>query len=633
MNTAAFGKLENDCYLTDLDRHFADFILKVGTTSNTELWLAAALVSHYTQEGHVCLDLTSIAGRSVETEDGSSVQCPELQAWIGSLKQSSVVGAPGDFCPLVLDQANRLYLYRYWEYEKELAESLKRRATRGFVSVDRELLRSSLLRLFPRCQAGEIDWQQVAALAAVFRGFCVVAGGPGTGKTSTVVRILALLIEQQGGRKLSIALAAPTGKAAARLKDTVKKWKLDLACPPPVLALIPEEAFTLHRLLGTLPGSVHFRHSRDNPLPYDVIVVDEASMIDLPLMSKLVQAIPDQSRLILLGDKDQLASVEPGAVFGDICSASHLNGFSDAFLQLLEQFVDVHHQPYSGEKSNHVLRDSVIVLKKSYRFDETSAIGRLSQSIHSGDGVTTCELLRSENHNELSWKEIVSPAELRRGLESWVLEAYTKYLKAGSPEEAFSLFETCRVLCSLRKGPSGVKTVNQLVEATLARAGLIQPRGRWYRGQPIMISRNDYTLKLFNGDVGLILDNLGDQKEGGSRLRGFFPAENGTFRSIIPAKLPEHETVYAMTVHKAQGSEFDNVLMLLPDRWSELLTRELIYTGITRARRQLEIWGRFEVLEQSVSKRIERNSGLREALAGDEPISAGEVDRFRISRS
>jgi exodeoxyribonuclease V alpha subunit len=612
MTTLVADKAKLTGTFNELDRHFADFTLKVARTDNEELWLAAALVSRYTQEGHVCLDLTSMAGRPVGIEEGWNVQCPDLQLWLNSLRRSSVVGAPGDFRPLILDTANRLYLYRYWQYEAELAEFLKERTKRDRRPVDLERAKSSLSRLFPQLQSGETNWQRVAAIMALQRSLCVITGGPGTGKTSTVVRILALLLEQAAGKKLSIGLAAPTGKAAARLKEALKGSKLSLACIPEVLAQIPEETFTLHRLLGPLGGSREFRHHRDNPLPYDVIVVDEASMIDLPLMAKLARAIPSQSRLILLGDKDQLASVEPGAVFGDICAGIPPSDTSGDLNDFIARPQVPRVQGPMGLQS-----DSVIVLRKSYRFDEASGIGRFSRLIHAGSSEAIEERLKTEPSDEVVWKRFRSPSDFQSNLESWVIDAYGKYLRTNDAMEAFPLFETCRILCALRKGPYGVLAVNQLVESILTRAGLIRRRGRWYRGQPVVISRNDYALRLFNGDVGLILEHQEGKEEDQTSLRAFFPGEDETFRAILPMKLPEHETVYAMTVHKAQGSEFDRVLLLLPDRWSEVLTRELIYTAVTRARRQVEIWGSLEILGQSILQKIERKSGLQDALSAD----------------
>lgn len=596
-------------FLSALDRHFADFITRVNGNESEEVWLAAALASHFTQEGHVCLDLASIAGQPVGAEAERSIRCPELAAWVRSLRESPVVGAPGEFRPLVLDNAHRLYLYRYWAYEAALAAFLKRQAGRPPRPVDTGRLKENLSRLFPP-QPGEPDWQRVAAVTALRRSFCVITGGPGTGKTSTVVRILALLAEQLTEKRISVVLAAPTGKAAARLKEAVRKAKLSLACTPDVVRQIPDEALTLHRMLGALPGSSRFRYHERNLLPYDVIVVDEASMIDLPLMAKLVRAMPEESRLVLLGDKDQLASVEPGAVFGDICSVAEAGG---ARGRQLAESLEVGETAFDG-RSKPTLADSVVALQKSYRFDPASGIGRLSRSIQAGDQTAILELLASNSSSGISWGEVRSPAQFKRSLETWVLESYSGYLKAESAEEALASFEACRILCALRKGPFGVIAVNLLVEEILAKAGLIVKRGRWYRGQPLMVNHNDYILRLFNGDVGLVLESPNPEPGAAAPLRAFFPAEEGALRNLLPSKLPEHETVYAMTVHKAQGSEFERVLLLLPDQVSELLTRELIYTGITRARKQVEIWGSLDVLREAVTRNIIRKSGLRDAL-------------------
>ena len=309
---------------SDIDRHFADFLLRLEGREEPKLWLAAALASSATQSGNVCVDLESIAGESLSEQENetSENRAPDLSAWVSVLKQSKVVGEPGDFRPLVLDQASRLYLYRYWKYERQVADALRELANSDLFDFDPTLVEKGLSTLFPP-QGGEgLDWQRLAALTMILRRFSLVTGGPGTGKTSTVLRILALLLAQPGLEGMRIALAAPTGKAAARLKEAVQQSKETLDVTAEVLARIPEEASTLHRLMGFMPGSRTFRHNRGNPLPFEMIVVDEASMVDLPLMAKLLDALPGDARLLLLGDRDQLASVEPGAVFGDICSAA-----------------------------------------------------------------------------------------------------------------------------------------------------------------------------------------------------------------------------------------------------------------------------------------------------------------------
>jgi exodeoxyribonuclease V alpha subunit len=603
---------------TDIDRHFAAFLLQLEGKEDPRLWLAAALASNATQSGSVCVDLTAISGKPFpqqESQTAGSVCAPDFADWVNALRESSVAGEPGDFRPLVLDQAGRLYLYRYWKYEQRAAQLLKRFAASDLCDVNAALLTHGLSRLFPPQETDDIDWQRLAALTAVLRRFSLVTGGPGTGKTSTVLRILALLLAQPGHERLRIALAAPTGKAAARLKEAVKQSKEMLEASADVLARIPEEAFTLHRLLGFMPGSRVFRHNRTNPLPFEMIVVDEASMVDLPLMAKLLEAVPPEARLLLLGDRDQLASVEPGAVFGDICSAAEAAGWSPAFREQVRPYVQA--LPASSANAGGPLQDSMTVLRRSYRFGGESGIGQLSRSIQAGDCVTAIQLLNAKDLPDVLWEEAAAPAGLESRLERWILEAYSGCLEAASPAEAFTSFARSRILCAVRQGPFGVTRINRMAEDTLARKGLVRPRGGWYRGRPVIINRNDYPLRLFNGDIGIAWEEPSRAQTGPLPLGVFFPSESGEMRRFLPSRLPEQETVFAMTIHKAQGSEFDSVLLILPDQASPVLTRELLYTAVTRARKRVEIWARRETIEASIEKRVIRHSGLREALSQD----------------
>ncbi len=313
-----------------LDIHFALFIAKLAKRNEMEVFLAAALVSNYNRQGHICLDLSDVGGKPLgeikepETrtpKPETRIVCPKPDIWRRKLEKSSVVGKPKEYKPLILDDKSRVYLHRYWDYQEKLARLIRKRVHEDETDIDINLLEQGLDRLFPPAQNEEIDWQKIAAYTALTRKFCVISGGPGTGKTTTVAKILALLIEQARDRKPRILLATPTGKAATRLQEAIiqSKNKGLSDCPDSIRESIPEEASTIHRLLGTIPDSPYFRHNAENPLSADVVVVDEASMVDMALMSKLVQAIPLQARLILLGDKDQLASVEAGAVLGDIC--------------------------------------------------------------------------------------------------------------------------------------------------------------------------------------------------------------------------------------------------------------------------------------------------------------------------
>jgi len=422
-----------------------------------------------------------------------------------------------------------------------------------------------------------------------------------------------LLLSQPGQEQLRIGLAAPTGKAAARLKEALKQSKETLAVSPEVLTRIPEEAFTLHRLLGFIPASGAFRHNRANPLPFEMIVVDEASMVDLPLMAKLLDAVSPEARLLLLGDRDQLASVEPGAVFGDICSVAESADWSEGFRECIKPYsLDL---PASSLKGGGPLQDSMTVLRRSYRFGTDSGIGQLSRSIQTGDGDATIRLLSTKGLRDVTWENGANPTSLQDRLERWILEAYAGCLQAASPEEAFTLFARSRILCAVRRGPFGVGFINSVAEDILARKGLVRSRGAWYRGRPVMMNRNDYQIRLFNGDIGVAWEDSPKAQSGPAPMGVMFPSESGKMRRILPSRLPEHETVYAMTVHKAQGSEFDRILLILPDQASAALTREMLYTAVTRARKHVEIWARRETIEASIQRRVTRHSGLREALS------------------
>ncbi|MDI6776948.1 MAG: exodeoxyribonuclease V subunit alpha [Syntrophales bacterium] len=610
---------------SELDLHFARFMTELAGRDSPEVSLAAALASRSTREGHICLDLSSIEGRPLTGGDFETdpIICPRLSHWRRILEASPVVGKPGDYKPLILDERSRLYLYRYWDYEEKLADFISDRTGDGAGEPERFsdkidtslLLKDGLDRLFPPLLDEGTDWQRVAAITSLLKRFSVISGSPGTGKTTTVAKIMALLLEQSKGKALRIALAAPTGKAAARLEEAIKKTREMLSCPDAIRAAIPEKATTIHRLLGTIPDSPYFLYNSENPLPVDVVIVDEASMVDLSLMSKLVQAIPRPARLILLGDKDQLASVEAGAVLGDICGMGPLHTFSREFSKELKKYTGLN----GIQVASHVgetpgICDSLVQLQKNYRFGEESGIGHLASAVNGGDGDRALALLKSGVYKDIQWSELPRPDLLVPALAGKLINNFTDYLKAidseGNFEVIFDLFDEFRILCALRQGPFGASALNLLIEQTLRRENLIKPDTRWYRGRPIMITRNDYNLRLFNGDTGIILPDRNNE------LYAFFRDAGGAWRKFFPSRLPEHETVYAMTIHKSQGSEFDRVLLILSDRDSPVLTRELVYTGITRARKEVTIWGREDVFHTAVSRRIIRTSGLHDALWG-----------------
>lgn len=565
-----------------IDRHFAAFICHQATGGVSELFrLVVSLASSAVGQGSSCLNLQDIAEESIVIEN-KEFRLPRLDALMELLKSATVVSFPGGhFRPLVLDATGRLYLYRYWHYEQELQRTILRKAGASFDNIDETLLLDSLERLFPSSGGRESDRQKDATVVALRRQFSVLSGAPGTGKTSTVVRILALLREQKWGMKQRIAMAAPTGKAAARLKTSISDIKRTLDCSDEVKSAIPDEVVTIHRLLGTISGSTRFRHSASNPLPFDTVIIDEASMVALPLMSLLVTALKADARLILLGDHNQLASVEAGSVFGDICSAG-------------------------SEDNASPLNNSMVLLEKNYRFHPGSGIAEISRAVNEGLEREAVNLLKRSRSSGVTWQELPAPEELQHALANRAVEGFHNYLDAASPAEALERFDRFRILCALRDGPYGVSGLNRTIENILARKTLISPASTFYRGRPLMITANNYAMRLFNGDTGILFP---DPENGGS-LRAFFFAPDGEIRSIAPERLPQHETAFAITIHKSQGSEFDRLLMLLPPIDSEILTRELIYTGITRAKESVEIWANEEVFGAAVRKQTKRSSGL-----------------------
>lgn len=660
-------------YFSSIDIHFGNFIAGMAPENKDYLFPAAALVSRAVRFGHICLDLNTLAGNTISsTEEGEEViACPELKTWLEALRSAPCVGLPGDFKPLILDAKNRLYLQRYWQYEQDVARNiLSRISSLQDFQFDKTELAAKLNLYFPEnpggdatgniaisaaddpqatkaeinnsqafpgltlkgasrvkpgmtnrgamqksSSEGKTNWQKVAAVAAMFKKFLVISGSPGTGKTTAITKIMALILAV-GKRKLRIALAAPTGKAAARLQESVQKTKAKLICAEAIRELIPDEAQTIHRLLGSISDSPYFRFNEGNPLPYDLVVVDEASMIDLPLLAKLFQAMPPAAQIILLGDKDQLASVDAGVVLGDICADNAAAVYSQNFAA---QVADLSGEKLNGADIPAGVQDSIIQLQTNYRFSAASGINILSHAVQTGNVAEVFGLLPGRNHSDIDWIDL-SSRDLQKKFTRAVIAGYSEYLKAvnskASAEEIFACLEKFRILCALRVGNWGTQRINAHVEKILSEAGLINPHGLFYEGMPVMVLQNDYRERLFNGDVGIILQ----ERSGNREMRAFFRDEHGKLRKIIPARLPQHETVWAMTVHKSQGSEFDRVLLVLADRDVPVVTRELVYTGITRARRNIRIWAGKDVLTKAISRRISRQSGLNDALRNYSPV-------------
>ncbi len=530
-----------------LENHFSIFLSLRSTFAGGEKALFRELIQKLTnslEAGHSCLPVS-----------GEQQQ----------LLISSPLVSDGGNTPLVL-HSNRLYLHRYYRYETRLAEQISALAKISFPVKGDEIL---LDDYFGK-PSTEPDYQKEAAKLALGKALAIICGGPGTGKTTTVVKILCLLLQKEEGG-LEIALAAPTGKAAMRLNESIGNSLSKMELDDEVRAAIPVEARTLHRLLGVKRNSPQFRHRADNPMHWDVVIVDEASMVDLAMMSKLVDALKVGARLILLGDKDQLASVESGAVLGD-CIRS--------------------------------LPANTVELQKTFRFDEN--IKHLAQCINMADGEGAWDVLANQG--------VSNVAILARDNIGYIGDRYAAfmeevYLEKTDVREIFKALSHFQVLCGSHYGDFGVEGINQRVELSLARRGFECMQGTWYPGRPILITRNDYALNLYNGDVGVCLPDPRSKK-----LKVWIECSDGGLRNYPTYRLPSCQTVFAMTIHKSQGSEFEEVVVVLPQDDTRVLSRELIYTAVTRAKKSVKIVAEKQIVKLALSRNIERFSGLADLL-------------------
>ncbi|MBL9173723.1 MAG: exodeoxyribonuclease V subunit alpha [Verrucomicrobiales bacterium] len=593
-----------------LDAEFAGLMERLSGAPNPALRLAAALVSRRRSEGEVCLDLVRVAGEVVENDAGHRGRTPSLAEWIPALQACpAVVGNPGSRRPLILD-GTRLYWQRYWDYEHRLATMLSVRAAEPAISVEvPQRVTTLLAKLFPGTSPQTPDWQTVAAFLAFRNRLTVLLGGPGTGKTRTVSRALALLLALEGPA-LRVSVTAPTGKAAARLRSAIRHAKQELAETVPAMAGLDDEVRTIHRLLRIHPETGVPRFDARNPLAADVLVVDEASMVDLALMTKLVAALPGTSRLILIGDRNQLAAVEAGSVLGDLAPAGGGNRFSPAVCDGIFAATGIRVQ--EAEPGVPALADRCVELQASHRFGEGSAIQRASRCVNAGDASGALAVLQEATTSkpagdDACWQTLPARDRLREALRSVVLAGFGPLFQTTDPRSALAAMDGFRILTAIRAGPYGVEGMNQVITELLRESGWI--RGEtWYAGRQVLVTANDPESGLFNGDLGVVLPD----PEG--RLAVWFSDPDGTPRRVSPARLPPHETAFALTVHKSQGSEFDEVLLVLPERPSRVVTRELVYTGLTRARRRAVLWSRESVFRDAVYRRIERASGLWDRL-------------------
>lgn len=602
-------------WLRALDAQLPQTLHQLATEPNALVWLLTALLCHQYGRGHSCILLQDL----LNDPDGLLSLPPQNQFlqrfsdrpsqllsgmaiadYRQALQGSSWLSSGADPAPLVLSD-NRLYLRRLYQAEQLVKQQISQRVAALLPLGDD--VAGQLNRLFPATAQTEPDWQKLACAMALQRRFAIITGGPGTGKTTTVVKLLALL-QQGAAGKLQIKLAAPTGKAAVRLTESISGALSRL--PAELTAAIPTEVATLHRLLGALPNRRSFKHHSDNPLQLDVLVVDEASMVDLEMMAALLSALPAKAQLVLLGDKDQLSSVEAGSVLGDLCRGADLGGYSADTLSLLTPYSELPLATWQG--SGTVLNQATVMLRHSHRFDSKSGIGQLAAAVNTGDSNAPALFSRFDDITLLAGNTPLA-------LKATVLAGYRQYLQlmqqpntereqwAGAVLGSYSQFQ---LLCALRSGDWGVEGLNLQISQWLSSAGLIDARQHWYAGRPVMMQRNNYSLGLMNGDIGITLqDPLSGQ------LRVVFQLSDGTLKWVLPSRLTEVDTAFAITVHKSQGSEFTHCCLVLPPDNSPILSRELLYTGITRAKQHFTLLcANPALLQQAIARRVSRSSGL-----------------------
>ncbi len=617
-STAAIETLERWLALDaigPLDAEIGRLLLDLDAQSDARLPLAAALTSRALSEGHSCLSLAALLARMQPQEEPAAGPSQDESRALRQVLEASDLVAAGDAsqvppaCPLVLDGSDRLYLRRYFRYEQQVAWLLRARCIGQPVCDDPARVRAVLERHF-RLGGQVPDWQAVAVLAGLSSPLAVITGGPGTGKTSTVLWLLACHLQlalEAGGPLPRIALAAPTGKAATRLGDSLRARKAALDVAEAVREAIPDTPATVHRLLGTLPGSSGYRHHAGHPIEADIVIVDEASMIDLPLMAHLLDALDAHTRLVLLGDRNQLASVEAGNVLAAICRAAGEQGMSPARSASLAELAGFE-VPASAQAG--AFADHVVELRESWRFDSGSGLGRLASEVMAGQADRVIEGLRDGRFKDVEWRAGEMPA---RALVQSLGEHFAGLAEAADAAEALALSNRHGVLTALREGPHGCEMINEQLERVLRQRAGVGLHDPWYRGRLLMIRENDYAHELFNGDIGIVWPD----DEG--RLGACFPAADGV-RRLPLSSLPAHASAWAVTIHKSQGSEFDRVSIVLPQGSARVLGRELLYTAITRARQAVTILGGETALRHAVGHSTRRESGLADMLmAGTGP--------------
>jgi len=570
--------------LRTIDVHFAGHICESFDCRGDELLFA--LIFNSAAMGNTCLVPSDIRSTEIYKRFSDEVDSAISSQTITRLINKKVLAkAPCTDAPFILD-GTRIYMKSFYSDEKTVAGYIQKKASEQTPADQRKLY--TLLDKYFDTET----MQKAAAMNAALNTFSVISGGPGTGKTSTVFKLLAILLELSD-TPLSIAVCAPTGKAASRLSESLSEKKAEYSTES-FIGLIPEKAHTIHRLLGMRGDTKKPEFGGENKLRHDIVVVDEASMVDISLMSKLLTALKPDCRLILLGDKDQLASVQPGAVLGDICTMADVDYFTSERAGLLSR-VSGKDFKISADK----ISDITVMLDKSYRYDDQKGIGLLAKAAAAGDSDTAMQVLRNDATGKAEFIEM--DAGFENEISKYIIDHYKNYSAAETPEQSLKLFNKMRILTPHRKTTGGTDHINSTALSTLFKAGLRDSTQQFFHGMPLMIVENDYSLNLFNGETCIVL--------GQEDKKAYFSSDYG-LRMLSPSRIPAHVPVFAMTVHKSQGSEFEHVVFVLPETESRVLTRELFYTAVTRAKNRLTVISTEKAVRDCLSSKTARNSGL-----------------------
>ncbi len=586
-------------WITEAEVQFPKLLQQLDPEVDERVLLAAAMCIYAQLNGHVCLDIQHWDEQYLFNEPETKVEITQKlkEEWLLALRESSLVSAGDELKPLILEEG-RLYLQRFWKYEEELCERISAKAEKTN-SVSEQESKAIRKVTAPANDLFETNWQHVAVQLSFLKNLVIISGGPGTGKTFTVLNIITAHMLANSDKKLRLALAAPTGKAARRLTESITAGKNRLQEDIKDVAQIPDKAQTIHKLLGANYRGSKFSFNEKNPLPYDLVIIDEASMLDITLWIHLLRALSPATKLIILGDKDQLSSVEAGSILGDLCAGD--NSFSK---EITKQLSGIELEPEKQSPQKPAINDSIVFLTKSYRFDEQSGIGKFAQAVNRGDDEAAISILNDSTYKDIRWQKPGAKL-VHQVIKEYAVQHHHNYMSADG-ENRLAQSNTRKILCAVRKGPLGVEQINRQAERMIKQAKGYTIGDEWFPGRLVMATRNNALLKLRNGEIGLY--NQTDRDEGTVTFEGEHAA------AISTSRLTDYEPAFGITIHKSQGSEFDEIAIFLPTVINTILSKEILYTSVTRARRDTLIVAEERILRQTIRRSVSRKSGVRKKI-------------------